>query len=407
MTGAASRQHSRFLFLYALAAAGGSVAFVPFITLLLPMRVAALAGSQDIEWLAYVSLAGALAASIANISFGWLSDVTRNRRGWIVAGLILSSLGLISIPAATSLGALITLVAVWQIGLNMMLAPLAAWAGDCVPDAQKGWLGGLLVFSPAFGALAGVLVTLPVFGTPDTRLAVVVVMVTVMVLPALLFARPTDMPQLVTAVTSAQKKAADKAHPKGSPRSRSTIQRMWIARLMIQISEATLFAFLLFWFRSVDPSLDEKFTARIFGIVLVVAVPVALIIGRLSDRFERPFLPLALLAGISTCGLLVIVLSGSIIWAVAGYLLFSLPAAVFLSLHTGQTLRVLPRPQRRGRDLGLFNLTNTLPSMIMPWLALALVPVFGFTGLFAVLAVFALLATILLAALAREMRPIT
>ena len=33
------RQTSRFLWLYALAAAGGAVAYVPFLTLLLPVRV--------------------------------------------------------------------------------------------------------------------------------------------------------------------------------------------------------------------------------------------------------------------------------------------------------------------------------------------------------------------------------
>ena len=52
---------------------------------------------------------------------------------------------------------------------------------------------------------------------------------------------------------------------------------------------------------------------------------------------------------------------------------------------------------KRGRDLGFFNLTNTVPSLIMPWLTLAMVPVFGFSGLFWVLAGLAALATLLLA----------
>ncbi|MFK9227165.1 hypothetical protein ACJEJD_24835, partial [Escherichia coli] len=59
-------------------------------------------------------------------------------------------------------------------------------------------------------------------------------------------------------------------------------------------------------------------------------------------------------------------------------------------------LRVLPRSDRRGRDLGLFNLTNTVPSLIMPWLTLALVPHFGFSGLFLFLSGLALLAGMLL-----------
>ena len=47
---------------------------------------------------------------------------------------------------------------------------------------------------------------------------------------------------------------------------------------------------------------------------------------------------------------------------------------------------ILPRPDRRGRDLGLFNLANTVPSLVMPWLAMALVPMFGFPALFLLLA---------------------
>jgi predicted MFS family arabinose efflux permease len=82
--------------------------------------------------------------------------------------------------------------------------------------------------------------------------------------------------------------------------------------------------------------------------------------------------------------------------AIAGYAVFSLACSVFLALHSAQTLRVLPRSDRRGRDLGVFNLTNTLPSLIMPALALALVPDLGFRALFVLLAVLALGAAIML-----------
>ncbi|MEY2883459.1 MAG: hypothetical protein RL490_1183, partial [Pseudomonadota bacterium] len=58
---------------------------------------------------------------------------------------------------------------------------------------------------------------------------------------------------------------------------------------------------------------------------------------------------------------------------------------------------VLRRPQRRGRDLGLFNLTNTIPSLIMPWLTLGMMPGYGFSGVFLALALLSLLGAILLA----------
>ena len=81
---------------------------------------------------------------------------------------------------------------------------------------------------------------------------------------------------------------------------------------------------------------------------------------------------------------------------IAGYILFGLATSVFLALHSAQTLRVLPKPNTRGRDLGLFNLTNTVPSLIMPWLTLAMVPVLGFSALFLLLAVLCAVACVIL-----------
>ncbi len=89
-------------------------------------------------------------------------------------------------------------------------------------------------------------------------------------------------------------------------------------------------------------------------------------------------------------------------WAIAGYVLFGLAAAIFLALHSGQTLRVLPAPQHRGRDLGLFNLTNTVPGMVMPWLAVLLIPAFGYAALFVLFAALALLSAALLVTVLRR-----
>ena len=73
----------------------------------------------------------------------------------------------------------------------------------------------------------------------------------------------------------------------------------------------------------------------------------------------RPILPLAACALLCSAGMLVMATAGSLAMAIAGYVVFAIAAAIFLSLHASQTLRVLPAPEHRGRDLGLFNLTNT------------------------------------------------
>ncbi|MEZ5681718.1 MAG: MFS transporter [Erythrobacter sp.] len=382
------RQSARFLWLYALAAAGGAVAYVPFLTILLPERVAGFAGDEAVTVLAYAAFSGAIAASFANIGFGWISDRTRARRPWIAVGLALSGILLVAMRNVDSLAILIPLLVCWQVALNMMLAPLSAWAGDRVPDEQKGMLGGLLAFAPALGALSGAIVTSPGLADADTRLLLVAGMVAVMVLPVLLLGDPRPMPELMR-----------DPEPVGEDirtERRDPVARMWFARLLVQIAEAALFAFLLVWFRSIDASVTDNFTARIFSFVLGASVPVALFAGRWSDRTGKPVPPLILGAGFGAAGLAVMALAPDMETGIAGYVLFGLATSIFLALHSSQTLRVLPKPSTRGRDLGFFNLTNTVPSLIMPWLTLALVPVFGFDALFWLLATLCAVACTLL-----------
>ncbi|MDO9362917.1 MAG: MFS transporter [Sphingopyxis sp.] len=390
----ASRQSLRFLLLYALAAAGGAIAYVPFLTIWLPSRMTQLAGTADVQMLGYVTFFGAVAASIGGIGFGWLSDVTGNRRGWVLAGLVSTIALLLTVPFAQDIWTLVGIIIAWQLALNMMLGPLSAWAGDCVPDEQKGLLGGLLAFSPALGAWSGALVTWPGLVSNEGRLTVIALFVATAVLPVLLLGRPRPFPALT---------APPPARTVGQPAPRPTgpAVRMWFARLLVQIAEAALFAYLYFWFRSIDPDMQDNEKARLFGMALTLAIPIALASGRWADRKGRPFLPLVVAAAVSSMGMIGMAMATGLDAAKASYLLFGVASTVFLSLHSGQTLRILPRADRRGRDLGIFNLTNTVPSLIMPWLTISLVPSFGFDALFLLLAGLSAVAVLLLATMPR------
>lgn len=389
-----ARQHLRFLVLYALAWAGCAISYVPFLTVLLPMRVSDLAGAQDVRVLGYLTFGGAVAASIANIGFGWLSDRTGHRRAWVAAGLLGTVAMLASMPLATRTAELLALLLVWQLALNMMMAPLSAWAGDCVPDGQKGLLGGLMAAAPAAGAVTSALVTIPGLAGPDQRLWMIAAIVLACVSPLLILGRPRSFPELTRDDLGVPAEAADAVKP---------VKRMWAARLLVQVAEAALFAYLLYWFRSIDEQVTDAQVAQSFGLVLAAAMPVALLAGRWADRAGRPITPLAVAAATSACGLVAMALAGSMTSAMAGYLMFGMSATVFLSLHTSQTLRVLPRARHRGRDLGLFNLTNTVPSMFVPWLTIAVVPTFGYSALMVILATMALIACGLLLSTARAL----
>lgn len=391
----AQEQPARFLYLYALAACGGAIAYVPFLTILLPLRVAQFAGDDALRILSTIAFAGAVSASLGNILFGWVSDLFGTRKPFIAVGMVLSSGLLIAMPLAGNGPMLTAMIVVWQLALNLMLGPLSAWAGDCVPDHQKGRLGGLLSLAPAVGALTGAVITVEGFARGEQRLLWIAAAVIAAVTPVLLFGRPRTMPQLMTPLPS------DAARPAHVVRD---VRLMWIARLLVQVSEASLFAFLLLWLHSLDPGMAESRAASIFTAVLATAVVLAMVVGRWSDRANRPIEPLAFTAAGAAAGLLVMALSPGLTMALIGYVGFGLASSVFLALHTSQTLRVLPRPQHRGRDMGLFNLTNTVPSLILPGLTLTLVPRYGFAALFVVLTALAAAAAVMLGVMALTAR---
>lgn len=383
------RRDRRFLALYALAWAGATIAYTPLLTLLLPMHVDAQAGGDGVRWLALTTFAGALTASLGNILFGWLSDRSGRRRPWVLTGLGLSSALLMLVPEVKSLAALAGVIMLWQIGLNMMLGPLAAWAGDRVPDRRKGLLGGLLAFAPASGALAGAFVTIPGLADLPQRFDIVAAIVALCVLPLAILGEDGF-------AGAGQPEVSDDTPAVAAALLRALATRMWFARLLVQVSEASLFAYFYLWLRTVDPSFGDAAIARVLLVAMLIGALTALLAGHWADRRGRPVTPLVVASGGGAVGLVAMALASNAAQAVAGYLVFGLSTSVFLALHSAQTLRVLPDGARRGRNLGLFNLTNTLPSLVVPSLTLTLVPALGFSGLFLALAALSLLALVLL-----------
>jgi MFS family permease len=130
---------------YALANAGGVLAYLPFLTLLLPLKVEALVGPARVAVLSVILIGGAVAASIGNILVGMVIDRSYarggGRRGWIVLGAAALTVSYALVLAARSPVMLFAAVVVFQLALNVMLSPIGAVMVDEVPDGQKGLAG--------------------------------------------------------------------------------------------------------------------------------------------------------------------------------------------------------------------------------------------------------------------------
>ncbi len=366
----------RLLVCYALAWAGGTIAYMPFLNLLLPLRFSELAGGQDLSWLGLTAILGAIAASVSNIAFGWLSDLFPGRLRWSGAGIAGLALGYFAIARASTPVLLTACVVAWQFAVNLYLAPLGAFAAEHVPDRHRGKLGAMLAWAPGISALT----LLGIAQLPESftiRVLIIPAIALVMFLPLVFLAgnRNRARPDPVA-------ESATHSSPRG------TLALFWLARFFVQISEALLFAFVFYFLRDLlGGQLGASGYALINAGVYLAAIPVALGIGLASDRRGRRKGPLLVMIAVLAAGFGIMGASTDPTLVIAAYVLCVIGSTVFLSLHSAFVMQYLPRRDRLGRDLGFINLTNTLPSIFGAPLALLVVPVWGYSGLLLLLAV--------------------
>jgi MFS family permease len=359
---ASDRRSIGFLLIFALANAGCVIGFLPLLTLLLPVKIHTIAGDEPLGLFTATVVAGAIAASVANIAFGWLSDrsVARGggRRRGLAGGVAATAISYAALAGAISPLAIVLAIVFFQIAVNAVLAPLMAIMADEIPDAQKGVAGGLLsVANPVASAISAILVSMSAL--PEaSRFAILSLAVAMCVTPLLLTRpRPTTAP------------SEGRADAVMLDRD---IVVAWGARLLVQISGSVLSLYLLYYFESLSlavPPLDlAPRVSHLLTIAFIMPLPIAILFGRLSDRTGRrkPFLLAA--ASVAALGLLGMALAGDWTTGAAGFCLYAVGSSVFLALHATFAMQLLPDPLHRGRDLGLFNLTNTLPALLGPLL---------------------------------------
>ncbi|OWK29949.1 major facilitator superfamily protein [Sphingomonas mucosissima] len=363
---------------YGLAWAGATIAYQPFLSFLLPLRIVEIGGRPDPVLLSAAVLLGGLTAGLANLGWGILGDhvVERGgaRRPLILVGLAgtLFSYGMLAL--ADSPAELLIALFCFQIALNLLLSALVAAAADEVPARDKGLLGGVLCVGAPAGAAASVLATLPEISV-ERSLFCTALIVPIFVLPYAL-QRHAPYERLLV-----QEPSADRA-----PEQLHAFVLLWFVRLLLQIASKAMFFFLVYYFAETVRQVRPTVLAQLTLIAAVGAAPSALFLGRLSDRYRGHRTILLVMIAAMAGGLIVMAVQTNWILALFGYLIFACSAAVCLALHAGFAMLRLPTGLASGKGLGLLNLTNTLPAVAVAGLGMAIVPQYGYRVLCWVLA---------------------
>jgi MFS family permease len=403
---AAGRASWRFIAIYAVAYATLWLALLTPAIISLALRVRQLApenASQPISW---VLMTGAMVALVSNPVFGALSDRTRSRFGrrrpWLVGGVLCGCASLAVIGLAPTINIVLLGWCLAQLSYNAVLAALVAIVPDRIPPAQRGTVVGILGVCMPIGQITGTYLVQELSFNMAWVLVVpgLIAIAGVLLLAAVL----PEEPRLP--VPAAAPQAARSASPEvPPPRNHHDFSLAWLSRVLFTTGSCFLQAYQPFFlleklrFDAADvPRLI--FRSTLVGAVMVVVW--SLIAGRLSDRTGRrkPFV----MAGsiIQGLGLWMIAAANSYTMLLLGVALAGIGHGVYEGVDLALVTDVLPdRDQHAAKDLGILNIANTLPQVIAPLSAPAILAVSrgDYTLLFVVAGTVAVLGAVVLAPL--------
>lgn len=347
--------------------------------------------------LAWVTGVGAAVSLAANPFFGALSDRTAARWGrrtpWIVAGTAGGALSLLLLAGASGLWVMAVGWCLVQLTLNAAFAAVTAAVPDRVPRLQRGSVGGWLGAAQILGAVVGTGLTTAAGGIAAGYVACAV-FTAAGVLPYVL--RYRDL-RLGAADRPAWSWGAFARGLWLSPRRYPDFGWAWLTRFLINLSNALVLLYLLYYLRDRLHHEDPEQGVLILTAVDTVALLATVVVGGVwSDRVGRrkPFVrwsgvlmaaATALLAGWQTW-------VGAIVVAA----LLGVALGVFMSVDFALMTDVLPTARDRGKDLGVINVANALPQVAAPALAAPIVThLGGYRVLYAVAAAIGLAGAVL------------
>ncbi|WP_430376737.1 MFS transporter [Streptomyces sp. B1-3] len=328
--------------------------------------------------LAWVTGVGAVVSLAANPLFGALSDRTTARWGrrspWIVAGAAGGALSLLLLAGAHGLWLMAFAWCLVQLTLNAAFAAVTAAVPDRVPRLQRGVVGGWIGAAQILGAVVGTGLATAAGGIA-AGYAACAVFTLAGVLPYVLRHRDLRL------AAADQPPWSWRSFVRGfwlSPRRHPDFAWAWLTRFLINLSNALVILYLLYYLRDRLHHHDPEQGVLILTAVDSVALLATVVVGGVwSDRVGRrkPFVRWSgIVMAVATALLAVWQTWPSAIIVAA---LLGVGLGVFMSVDFALMTDVLPTALDRGKDLGIINVANSLPQVAAPALAAPIVTHLG------------------------------
>ncbi|PKI90901.1 hypothetical protein CW368_09370 [Actinomycetales bacterium SN12] len=381
----------------------------------MPLKFAALLPEDQRAGALATALAlGSAAALVSNPLFGALSDRTRGRLGrrrpWMLGGVLIGFAFLAALASADSVTAVTASWVGAQLAVNATMAASTALLADSVAEQQRGSASGLFTAAAFVGTL------------PPLALSAL--------FPRHVEAVSLLMPALAVVVVGAammipERMPARAAPPEIAPRRRERARfagsrafaAVWLQRFAMQAAFSLAAAFTLYLV--IDRMTGDPVTATPVAMIATLCggsgIVVGAVIGGTWASRRGGYLPFFTAAGVglaAAASVRAVAETPVALWlaAAAGGLAVGTSLAVNLAL----AMRVLPA-RREGVYLGVLNVAETIPQVVVPVAAAALLragagdPISGaadnYTVLYATAAVIALMSLLTLPAVRRASAP--
>lgn len=369
-------------------------------SLFLPALIQKIDAPHKVALVAMFSTVGMICAAIANMVAGALSDNTHSRFGkrapWIIGGAFCFMLAMIGASLCYSIPALLIAWMIGQIALNFIVAPMVAWLdfapkdGKATASSAYGGLG-MALGNNGFNVVGAMFlsrfrlgfVLFGIFTLIGTTIAVLIVH------------EPSNLDEISDKPKKKKKKLSWREIAKVFPRW--SIGRDYylalIGKLFQGVGNFAITGYLLYIMTDFlkRGSQTQSSIQLINGIMLAFGILMGFLAGPVADKLKILKFPV----GCSTIFLAIAALAMFFFRNTTGIIIYAFFAGLGMGLWNALdnllNLEVIPDKNRVAFFLGVYNLGNTITQAIAPVIAGAVISLWGYSSVFGVSFIFALI----------------
>lgn len=369
---------------------GWSVAFSGASSVLLAAKIAQIAPDQKIALLATITIAGSIAALLANVFCGALSDLTRSRFGsrtpWIIGGALAASALMYLLSTVETFDVLVLVWCLFQAAMNAIIAPSQAFIADRVTTKRRGTITSIVAFGTIFGITGGAVLGAQFLGDIAAGMRLFGVLIAVLPIIGVLIApdfgnRDQPRPHL-------QGKNILQAFAFPSAHGAADFYWALFGRLTLILGYFMVNGYVLYILTDyIKLSQADAAATLSFGALLSLAGNIvgALVGGPLSDRIGRRKLPVFWATVLFAAAIAIPLVFPTAPAMLAFYAIGGLGFGAYSSVDGALMTEVLPNHDSRGKDLAILNTSNTMGQILAPVASAGLVGLgLGFLPVFAV-----------------------